>query len=534
MKVENSKKRTGKTYKLVAGTALSLGISTFGAAAHADELPVSNEVTSTSQVVNTGNELVTSDDSGQMDTGYTGQVTTDNNNETPGNTPDETGSNGENSEGTGNSGDDSSVTPPDETKPTEPSTPPTPPSTPDKPKPTPPKPSAPSSPSKPKPASPKPSAPSKTVSSSTKAVTSHVSSHSETVVSSYANSAYYQSSTVGNSKLSNATSIYTGPVLKKIEAAQPIKKIDTSSPEAFIKSIAPRVQVLAGKNNLFASIILAQAILESGYGQSNMAQKYFNIFNITGAYLGKSVTFQTQEFAGTNPYFTQQSFRVYSNYDQSLDDYINLMLKGTTWNPDIYAGSWKSQAKTYQEAAESLQGVFATDPDYAQKLIDIIQEYNLNFYDNVDSSTQVWASDTPASPVLSSKMDTSNFPAYNGVEYPGSESYAFGNCTQYVYNRIIQLGGQIGTHMGNGGEWGINAQAQGYYTTTVPTEGYAVSFPPGVAGSSSVYGHVAFVEKVYSDNSILVSEMNVKGNNIVSERHISAGVAALATYIQPK
>jgi len=42
------------------------------------------------------------------------------------------------------------------------------------------------------------------------------------------------------------------------------------------------------------------------------------------------------------------------------------------------------------------------------------------------------------------------------------------------------------------------------------------------------------VEKVYSDNSILVSEMNVKGNNIVSERHISAGVAALATYIQPK
>ncbi len=55
-----------------------------------------------------------------------------------------------------------------------------------------------------------------------------------------------------------------------------------------------------------------------------------------------------------------------------------------------------------------------------------------------------------------------------------------------------------------------------------------------VAGSSSEYGHVAFVEKVYSDNSILVSEMNVKGNNIVSERHISAGVAALATYIQPK
>lgn len=69
---------------------------------------------------------------------------------------------------------------------------------------------------------------------------------------------------------------------------------------------------------------------------------------------------------------------------------------------------------------------------------------------------------------------------------------------------------------------------------SLPTEGYAVSFPPGGAGSSPIYGHVVFVEKVYSDNSILFSEMNVKGNNIVSERHISAGVATLATYVQPK
>lgn len=322
--------------------------------------------------------------------------------------------------------------------------------------------------------------------------------------------------------------------MKTIEAAKSIDKIDTSSTEPFSKSIADRVRILAGKNNLYASIILAQAILESGSGQSNMSQQYFNIFNITGAYLGKSISFKTEEFSGNNPYYIEQSFRVYSNYDQALDDYINLMIKGTTWNSEIYAGAWKSHAKAYQEAAQALQGIFATDPSYAQKLIEIIQEYNLNFYDNVDSTTKVVDDKVPESPLVASKLDNSAYPDYNGVEYPGADSYAFGNCTQYVYNRIIQLGGLVGTHMGNGGEWGINAQAQGYFTTTVPTEGYAVSFPPGVAGSSSEYGHVAFVEKVYSDNSILVSEMNVKGNNIVSERHISAGVAALATYIQPK
>lgn len=353
----------------------------------------------------------------------------------------------------------------------------------------------------------------------------------------YQNSSYNQTSTaaqIPNSSSDSAASVYSGPVLKKIEAAKPIEKIDSSSTEAFIKSIADRVRILAGKNNLYASIILAQAILESGSGQSNMTQQYFNIFNITGAYLGKSISFKTEEFSGNNPYYIEQSFRVYSNYDQALDDYINLMIKGTTWNSEIYAGAWKSHAKTYQEAAQALQCIFATDPEYAQKLIEIIEEYNLNFYDNVDSTTQVLDSNIPESPLVASKLDSSTYPDYNGVDYPGADSYAFGNCTQYVYNRIIQLGGQIGTHMGNGGEWGINAQAQGYFTTTVPTEGYAVSFPPGVAGSSPEYGHVAFVEKVYPDNSILVSEMNVKGNNIVSERHISAGVAALATYIQPK
>ena len=353
----------------------------------------------------------------------------------------------------------------------------------------------------------------------------------------YQNSSYNQTSTaaqIPNSSSDSAASVYSGPVLKKIEAAKSIEKIDSSSTEAFIKSIADRVRILAGKNNLYASIILAQAILESGSGQSNMTQQYFNIFNITGAYLGKSISFKTEEFSGNNPYYIEQSFRVYSNYDQALDDYINLMIKGTTWNSEIYAGAWKSHAKTYQEAAQALQGIFATDPEYAQKLIEIIEEYNLNFYDNLDSTTQVLDSNIPESPLVASKLDSSTYPDYNGVDYPGADSYAFGNCTQYVYNRIIQLGGQIGTHMGNGGEWGINAQAQGYFTTTVPTEGYAVSFPPGVAGSSPEYGHVAFVEKVYPDNSILVSEMNVKGNNIVSERHISAGVAALATYIQPK
>ncbi|UTG79649.1 amidase domain-containing protein [Lactococcus lactis] len=476
----NDKTKRLKKEKFIAGTALILGMTAFGVTGHADGVTVGSSSDASSAITNssdasssTGSSSSSSGTGGSSSSSSTGSSSSSSN------------SNGSSSSSsTGNSSSSS-------------------------------KPSTSGSTSKP--------------SNPSSSTNNNSTSNSSTTTQAPSTAAQ-----IPNSSADSAPSIYAGPVLKTIEAAKSIDKIDTSSTEAFIKSIADRVRILAGKNNLYASIILAQAILESGSGQSNMSQQYFNIFNITGAYLGKSISFKTEEFSGNNPYYIEQSFRVYSNYDQALDDYINLMIKGTTWNSEIYAGAWKSHAKAYQEAAQALQGIFATDPSYAQKLIEIIQEYNLNFYDNVDSTTKVVDDKVPESPLVASKLDNSAYPDYNGVEYPGADSYAFGNCTQYVYNRIIQLGGLVGTHMGNGGEWGINAQAQGYFTTTVPTEGYAVSFPPGVAGSSSEYGHVAFVEKVYSDNSILVSEMNVKGNNIVSERHISAGVAALATYIQPK
>lgn len=536
-------RRVNTNLKLLAGTTLLISLGSFGGAAKAADLTstLSNDATTMTSEKGTATNLTSSSSADETSSSSQESSTSESSDES-------TNSSGTTDEGdkttTGNSssaaaGGESSGTSSSKPKPsssekpstTRPSTT-TKPSTSQK---------APSSPSKSSEAkstgsqskvavSPSLSAP-QANQTSTATPTENAQSY---VGGTYAQPASNTSVTRTASEAGTGDSVYEGPTLKKIQAAKTIDKIDNSSTEAFIKSIAPRIQILAGKNNLFASIILAQAILESGSGQSDMAVNYFNIFNITGSYFGKSISFKTQEYAGDQAYLMEQSFRVYSNYDQSLEDYINLMLSGTTWNPNIYAGSWKTHAKNYTEAAQALQGVFATDPEYAQKLIDLIQEYHLDFYDNVDSKTEVWGENIPTSPVMTSKAAESDFPAYNGVEYPGAESYAFGNCTQYVYNRIIQLGGKIGTHMGNGGEWGVNAQQQGYFTTMVPTEGYAVSFPPGVAGSSSEYGHVAFVEKVYDDHSILVSEMNVRGNNVVSQRHISASVAALATYIQPK
>ena len=56
----------------------------------------------------------------------------------------------------------------------------------------------------------------------------------------------------------------------------------------------------------------------------------------------------------------------------------------------------------------------------------------------------------------------SNFPAYNGKNYDTFNSYAWGNCTQYVYNRITQLGKRVDLTMGNGQDWGETGRARGY------------------------------------------------------------------------
>ena len=104
--------------------------------------------------------------------------------------------------------------------------------------------------------------------------------------------------------------------------------------------------------------------------------------------------------------------------------------------------------------------------------------------------------------------------------YPGN-AYALGQCTWYVYNRVNQTGHSIDPFLGNGADWNDSAIAKGYQVTNKPVAGSAVVFEPGVAGSHSYYGHVAFVEHVYPDGSFLISEMNISGVYTMAWRHLT-------------
>lgn len=105
-------------------------------------------------------------------------------------------------------------------------------------------------------------------------------------------------------------------------------------------------------------------------------------------------------------------------------------------------------------------------------------------------------------------------PAPDNKNYAGNQ-YPMGQCTWGAYNRMAQIGKPIEWFSGdggNGGSWGATARARGYTVVKgVPKVGWAASFYGGLAGSTPPYGHIAVVEYVNSDGSMLVSETNVVG-----------------------
>ena len=82
---------------------------------------------------------------------------------------------------------------------------------------------------------------------------------------------------------------------------------------------------------------------------------------------------------------------------------------------------------------------------------------------------------------------------------------------------------------------GATAKRLGYKTAATPKAGYLISFSPGTAGSSTQYGHVAFVEAVGKDG-ILISEGNVIDDKTISYRIIPNELAysQSVSYIAPK
>ena len=155
---------------------------------------------------------------------------------------------------------------------------------------------------------------------------------------------------------------------------------EAQSHQQFIERLVPHAQELQDGSGVLPSIILGQAILESNWGKSTLASKYNNLFGIKAYGDQKKVSLETKEFVNEEWITIQGDFKVYDSWEQSMDDHTQLFVQGVDWNPALYEKV--ITATNYQEAAQALQDAgYATDPGYAQKIIQVIETYQLNQYD---------------------------------------------------------------------------------------------------------------------------------------------------------
>ena len=154
--------------------------------------------------------------------------------------------------------------------------------------------------------------------------------------------------------------------------------------QQFLNKIIPAAQQATEGQDVYTSVMIAQAALESAWGQSALASEpNHNLFGVKGNYNGQSVNMYTLEDAGAQKYYgIYDNFRKYPSYKESMDDYVDKIVNGIKGAPMFYAGAWKSRTNSYQDATRYLTGRYATDTAYYAKLNRIIEQYGLTKYDN--------------------------------------------------------------------------------------------------------------------------------------------------------
>ena len=156
--------------------------------------------------------------------------------------------------------------------------------------------------------------------------------------------------------------------------------------QQFIQNLVPSSQKAYQLYQVLPSISLAQAILESDWGESGLSQNYYNLYGVKAGVAEPSVQLETSEYIDGKWITIMAPFRVYNSWAESVEAHAKLLTYGVDWNPKLYEPVLK--AKNYKEAAQALQKAgYATDPTYAQKIIHVIETYHLAQYDQLQEKS---------------------------------------------------------------------------------------------------------------------------------------------------
>lgn len=143
----------------------------------------------------------------------------------------------------------------------------------------------------------------------------------------------------------------------------------------FISKVAPAAVEDMRVHKVPASLTIAQAILESSWGTSELATKAFNLFGIKGTGPAGFYAKVSDEFINGEKIQKESNFRKYRSWSESINDHTTFLLKPRY--AKVIGSDWKTACKEIHAAG------YATDPAYPEKLMRLIEQYMLFEYDQV-------------------------------------------------------------------------------------------------------------------------------------------------------
>ena len=158
---------------------------------------------------------------------------------------------------------------------------------------------------------------------------------------------------------------------------------NNSRSQQFIQSVAQGAIDGWNQYRVLPSITVAQAILESGWGQSSLSTSAHNLFGIKGSYNGHSVVMRTREVYGGRSVYVNANFRAYANNSESVTDHGRFLNVNSRYRNLLGDTNYVSVANKLR------QDGYATDPSYANSLINLVRTYNLTQLDSVAFSGKV-------------------------------------------------------------------------------------------------------------------------------------------------
>ncbi|MCG3736104.1 flagellar assembly peptidoglycan hydrolase FlgJ [Vibrio cincinnatiensis] len=141
------------------------------------------------------------------------------------------------------------------------------------------------------------------------------------------------------------------------------------SPQSFVSSLKPYADKVAKTLGIDASLLLAQAALETGWGQKMVANargSSNNLFNIKAdrSWQGERVTTQTLEYHDQTPVMENAAFRSYATFQESFADYARFLARNPRYQTALqHGGDNEAFIRGIHQAG------YATDPQYADKVL---------------------------------------------------------------------------------------------------------------------------------------------------------------------